>query len=293
MAAAQFSRQALIPSPIFPGCFPRRISFSTHAIKNNSEPSPFLDDLPMKEAIELGIKKLVRCFMAGLLAVLPLILTVAIVSWVVSFLQSFIGPSTYFGQFLSSLGLRLFIEADRATVGSGRETAEAFEGGILAYSLGVVIVVLVLFGIGVLVEFGARRYLASWSDRFIRRIPLIGGLYGSLKQLVDLFDKRDEAQIKAMSVVYCHFSEGGGPGVLALMPSAEKIVINNEEHYIVIIPTAPVPFGGGLVFFPTRQVTFSEMAVESLISIYVSMGVSTPQFMKIVGQATQNLPPTH
>lgn len=235
----------------------------------------------MKNAIEVGLNKLVRCFMAGLLAVLPLILTVAIVGWVVSFLQGFVGPDTWFGRTLSSLGLRLFKDAS----GSGSGAVEAFEGSVLAYLLGVVIVVIVLFTIGVFVEFGARKYLSSWGDRVFRRIPIIGSLYGSLKQLVDLFDRKDEAEIKSMSVVYCHFAEGGGPGVLALMPSAEKIIINGEEHFIVIIPTAPVPFGGGLVFFPTRLVTPSDMAVDSLISIYVSMGVTTPEFMKIAEKA--------
>jgi uncharacterized membrane protein len=231
----------------------------------------------MKNVIQFGLNKLVRCFMAGLLAVLPLILTIAIVGWVVTFLQGFVGPQTWFGRTLSSLGVKLFKDASGGTSGA----VEAFEGSYLAYALGVVIVVLVLFAIGVLVEFGARKYLTAWTDRFIRQIPIIGSLYGSLKQLVDLFDRKDEAEIKSMSVVYCRFAEGGGPGVLALMPSAEKILINGEEHFIVIIPTAPVPFGGGLVFFPTKQVTLSDMAVDNLISIYVSMGVTTPEFMKI------------
>ena len=66
------------------------------------------------------------------------------------------------------------------------------------------------------------------------------------------------------------------------MPSPEKMVINDHEYYVVIIPTAPVPFGGGLVFMPVDQVTPSDMPVENLISVYVSMGVSTPQFFKKV-----------
>jgi uncharacterized membrane protein len=236
----------------------------------------------MKAFIEYSINKLIRYFMTGLLAVLPLILTVGIVIWVVRFLRDLVGPDTYIGKSLSELGLRLFTEADKATLGGGEGVTEALRGSFLAYLLGIVLVVIGLFVLGVLFEFGAKRFFHGALDHFIAQIPIVGSLYGSLKQLVDLFDKNKEgAEIKAMSVVYCHFAAGAGPGVLALMPSSEKIMINNEEHYIVIIPTSPVPFGGALVFFPVKQVTPSEMSVDSLISIYVSMGVSTPEYMNI------------
>lgn len=222
--------------------------------------------------IENAINKLIRYFMTGLLAVLPLILTVAFVIWVVRILKDFVGPDTYIGKTLSSLGLRFFEPG----------VSEELKGSFLAYLLGIILVVFGLFVLGVLFEFGARRFFHGAMDHFISQIPILGSLYGSLKQLVDLFDKNKEgAEIKAMSVVYCRFADGGGPGVLALMPSSEKILIDNEEHYIVIIPTSPVPFGGGLVFFPVKQVTPSNMSVDSLISIYVSMGVSTPEYMNV------------
>ena len=48
---------------------------------------------------------------------------------------------------------------------------------------------------------------------------------------------------------------------------------------MVIIPTAPVPFGGGLLFMPVDSVKSSKMTVDALMSIYVSMGVTTPQFL--------------
>jgi uncharacterized membrane protein len=230
--------------------------------------------------IEYCVNKLIRYFMTGLLAVLPLILTIGIVTWVVGFLKDQVGPGTYIGKSLSRLGLSLFKEADKAALGG---VAEALEGSFLAYLLGVILVIVGLFLLGVLFEFGAKRFFHGAVDHFISQIPIIGSLYGSLKQLVDLFDQKKEgAEIKAMSVVYCHFAAGGGPGVLALMPSSEKILVNNEENYIVIIPTSPVPFGGALVFFPVKQVIPSDMSVDSLISIYVSMGVSTPEYMNVV-----------
>ena len=42
----------------------------------------------------------------------------------------------------------------------------------------------------------------------------------------------------------------------------------------MIVPTAPVPVGGGLFFIPVEMVQPTDVSVEGLMSIYVSMGVS-------------------
>jgi len=230
--------------------------------------------MDMTRFIQFGWQKLARCFVAGLLAILPLVLTIAIVSWVVTFLRDIFGPGTPVGRMLAGIGVRLFTESRIAP--GGEVVLKETLGG---YALGIILVLLVLFALGVFVEFGAKRYFKALVDRLIRHIPIIGGLYGSLTQVVDLFDQNDQAEIKAMSVVYCSFAGGGGTGALALMPSPEKIMINDEAFHVVIIPTAPVPFGGALVFFPAEQVKPANMSVDNFISIYVSMGVTTPEFM--------------
>lgn len=237
----------------------------------------------MTRFIRFGWKNIARCFMAGLLAILPLVLTVAIISWVVSLLKDFFGPQTSIGKMLASIGVRLFKES---RIAPGGEIA--LQDSFLGYLIGIVIVLAVLFALGVFVEFGAKRFLKSLLDRFVKHIPIIGGLYGSLSQVVDLFDQSEQAEIKAMSVVFCSFASGGGTGVLALMPSPEKILINGEAFHVVIIPTAPVPFGGGLVFFPADQVKPSDMSVDNFISIYVSMGVTTPEYMKAKSKLTDD-----
>jgi uncharacterized membrane protein len=130
-----------------------------------------------------------------------------------------------------------------------------------------------------LVEMGAKRLYHRMLDRLFLRVPVIGSLYGSLKQLVDMFDRKEETELKAMSVVFCHFGSSEGPGVLALMPSPTPLKVEQRDYYVVIIPTAPIPFGGGLLFVPTHLVKPVDMTVDNFISIYVSMGVTTPDFL--------------
>ncbi len=46
---------------------------------------------------------------------------------------------------------------------------------------------------------------------------------------------------------------------------------------VVLVPSAPVPVGGCLVCVPVEWVSPADFGVEALMSIYVSMGVTTPQ----------------
>ncbi len=206
-------------------------------------------------------RRIMGCFLAGLLAVLPLVLTVAIVVWVTSFVKDFIGPQTYVGSKLESLGLEF---AQNQTV---------------AYVVGCMLVLATVLVLGLIVELGAKRYLQRLVDALIKRIPLVGNIYGTSRQLVEMFDQKNDSDLKAMSVVFCFFSKDGGPGVLALMPSPERFHIDGRDYHVVVIPTAPVPFGGALLFMPVESVKPAEMSVDGLMSIYVSMGVTAPQFI--------------
>jgi uncharacterized membrane protein len=202
-----------------------------------------------------------RYFLAGVFAILPLVITVGVVIWVAEFVGSFIGPSTILGSRLQTLGLRL---------GST---------GVVAYVVGWAFVLGIVFLFGVLVEFGARRLFQRTVDAMLDRIPLIGSVYDTSKRLVDMLNKKDDANLQGMRVVFCRFGSQQGIGLLALLVSPEKFRINGCDYHVVIVPTAPVPVGGGLLFVPTACVTSADLSVDALMSIYVSMGVTTSEFV--------------
>jgi len=66
---------------------------------------------------------------------------------------------------------------------------------------------------------------------------------------------------------------------MAASEAAHRFRVGDRDYQIVIVPTAPVPFGGGLLFVPAEVVHPLELSVEGLISIYVSMGVTAGQFL--------------
>ncbi|HQI28559.1 MAG TPA: DUF502 domain-containing protein, partial [Sedimentisphaerales bacterium] len=132
---------------------------------------------------------------------------------------------------------------------------------------------------GALVQAGAKNLLQRLLDALLHRIPIIGSVYGTSKQLVGMVDKKGDENLKGMRAVFCFFGGTSGAGVLALLVSPERFHIHGRDYQIVIVPTAPVPVGGGLLFIPADMVQPADVSVEGLMSMYVSMGVTAPQFL--------------
>jgi len=215
----------------------------------------------MQWLLDVTFGRVVRCFVAGVLAILPLAITVAVVTWVAGFVSQFLGPNAIAGRALVRLGLNF----------ATNNTA--------AYAVGAALVVAIIFLVGALVQAGAKNLLQRLLDALLHRIPIIGSVYGTSKQLVGMVDKKGDENLKGMRAVFCFFGGTSGAGVLALLVSPERFHINGRDYQIVIVPTAPVPVGGGLLFIPADMVQPADVSVEGLMSMYVSMGVTAPQFL--------------
>src|SRR5690242_7621423 len=92
------------------------------------------------------VRRIVRCFVAGVLAILPVVITVTIVTWVADLIRRLMGPGTVIGGAIRRLGLGF----------ASNDTA--------AYCLGVVLVLAAILGIGVAVESGARGLVQRLTD---------------------------------------------------------------------------------------------------------------------------------
>jgi uncharacterized membrane protein len=210
----------------------------------------------------------IRTFVAGLLAVLPVVLTVAVIIWVASLIDQFVGPHSAVGKVLVSIGLTVV------------------ETRIGAYLIGIVFVLGAVYMLGLFVEAGLQRRLRAFVDNSLRRIPLVGSVYNLAHRFVGMLDRKEQADLKTMSPVWCFFGGEGGAAVLALLPTPETILLGGHQCHVVLVPTAPVPFGGGLFFVPVEWIKPASFGVEGLTSIYVSMGISAPQYLSGSPQAS-------
>lgn len=207
-----------------------------------------------------AILALVRPVITGLLAVLPVVATLALVGFLARTVANYLGPESIFGQTMASLG---------ATVVDDR----------LAYVIGLVITIGALYVIGLLVQTRLRNLWNTFLRSTLGRIPLVGTIYTTIARFVQLLEKQDDVDVQSMSPVWCFFSDEKRTAVLGLLATNERVEVEGDIYRVVMVPTAPVPFGGGLFFLPEDWVRAAPFGVEGLTNIYVSMGVTAPDYL--------------
>jgi uncharacterized membrane protein len=204
-------------------------------------------------------RHLLNVFVTGLLAALPLAATLLIFVWGARLVVEYVGPQSFFGGALLRIGLGI----------TGSE--------VVGYSIGVLVVMLAIFALGLLVQTRLHGMLEALTENIVQRIPVVRSVYDMVKKFVELFAQRDENQVKSMSPVWLHFGGVGGCAVLGLLSTPEPVRMGEVDYLAVLVPTAPVPVGGGLLYVPADWVLPADVGVDGLTSIYVSMGITSAQ----------------
>jgi uncharacterized membrane protein len=199
-----------------------------------------------------------RTFIAGFLVLLPVAVTIAVIVWVGSLIFAYLGPDSAIGRILLSIGFN-FSDSPAVT-----------------YALGAVVVIGLVYLLGVAVESRLESRIRTLIDRLMERIPFVSNLYDIAKRFVAIIDRKDPDGLKTMSPVWCFFGGEGGAAVLGLLPMPEPILIDGQRYHGILIPSAPVPVGGALIYVPEMWIKPAKIGVEALMSIYVSMGVASP-----------------
>jgi uncharacterized membrane protein len=198
-------------------------------------------------------------FLTGLLAALPLLLTIFITAWLLSLINQYLGPSSTFGSLLISLGL-------------GGEASE-----LVTYLIGLGLIIVAIYTLGLIVHSRLGSWIAALFDRIIRRIPVISNVYDVSSRFVSIVDTSGGGDsIKSMSPAWCFFGGKPGAAVLALVPSKTPLNIAGEDYLGVLVPSAPVPVGGALIYVPVAWIEPAEVGIDELMSVYVSMGITPP-----------------
>jgi uncharacterized membrane protein len=199
-----------------------------------------------------------RIFITGLLAALPLMLTIFVVAWLLALLNQYLGPGSGFGRLLGSLGF-------------GVGTSD-----LASYLIGLALIAAAIYALGLAVHSRVGPWIAALFDRTMRRIPLISNIYDLSSRFVSIVDSKNGDSIKNMSPAWCFFGGKPSAAVLALLPSKTPVMLGGEPYLAVLIPSAPVPFGGALVYVPAAWIEPAEGGIDELMSVYVSMGITPP-----------------
>jgi uncharacterized membrane protein len=191
-----------------------------------------------------------RYFLAGLLAFLPVAITLWFIGWVIGLLDSV-----------------LDVLPDAAHPNSYLPFAIP--------RLGAVVTLLLILILGILTSgVATRRFLAAWERIFIQ-IPIFRGVYTAAQKLVQTFLGQSNAQRQVVMIEYPRagvFTVGFAMG-RAWSHLEEK---KNAQLVNVFVPTTPNPTSGFFLLVPTNEVTLLNMTMEEALKLITSSGLITP-----------------
>lgn len=137
-------------------------------------------------------------------------------------------------------------------------------------------VVLLVTALGYFSNYFLGKYFFGVGERAIQRIPAVGALYNSVKQIVATFG----AQKKNLftKVVMIEFPRKG-TWVLAFLTSkfqGEPHLQTGVEAWTVFVPTTPNPTSGFLIMVPRHEIIELEMPVGDGMKMIISGGAVIP-----------------
>ena len=143
----------------------------------------------------------------------------------------------------------------------------------LAATLVVVLLVTVL---GYLSQYFFGRFLLSLFERSVQKIPGIGAIYNSVKQIVTTFGAGRKTLFN--QVVLVQFPRAGcwTLGFLTNKTQGEPQTRAGTEMWTVFVPTTPNPTSGFLLMLPRHEIVELDMHVGDAMKMILSGGAVMP-----------------
>lgn len=134
--------------------------------------------------------------------------------------------------------------------------------------------VLIVFGIGFAVTNALGRHLLHWFESKIRRLPLLGFVYSSIKQLVDAL-KGLGSERKFKGVAYVEYPSPGCR-LLGFVTGNFHDAQLGKDVTSVFLPTAPNPLTGFVIIIEDERVHDANMSLEEASKLVLSAGLVAP-----------------
>jgi len=139
--------------------------------------------------------------------------------------------------------------------------------------LGIVLTGLVVWLAGVLASNVLGRRLIGQGDTFISRIPIIGSIYGPVKQFTETVVNRRRDGFR--QVVLAEYPTEG-LWILGFATGDVKLDPTGKVGRCVFVPTSPNPATGWMVVFPPEKVRDTQLTIEEAMQLVVSAGIVVP-----------------
>lgn len=138
--------------------------------------------------------------------------------------------------------------------------------------MGIITLIFFILLVGMLSANYLGTRLVRYSDQLMQKVPLVRGIYSTVKQIMETFSMKQSFQGVAL-VEYPRkgcYSVGFMTG--EVQPANLKLD-GNEAFVTVFVPTTPNPTAGFLLVLPQSEVTQLDMSVEQGMKFIISLGL--------------------
>ncbi len=193
------------------------------------------------------MKRISRWFINGLLALLPITITLYVTWWIASLAESFFG---------APLRGWLGVRADAT--------------GYYFYGLGLVFMIVLLVCIGLFLEFYLGKLLMTWSEGLLARIPVVKQFYSSIKEIIDFFNPDKKLNAGNYMVIVTPLPDVRMLGYVTRDTlEGMKGALGEEDDVVVILPFC-YQMGGNCIIVPRRMVRRVDLSFEEGMKVALS-----------------------
>ena len=211
-------------------------------------------------------QKIRNIFIAGILSLLPFVITVYLLYFLYDIIVSNAMPLV-------------------------KQIARQYNFDFSAYVFKIVtliIVIIIIFLIGILTKMYFGKILIKILDNIIAKIPVARSIYNATKQVVDSFKNSTGSSFS--KVVLVEFPRRDMWMIAFLVRDSLDFMESastKEESCNVFIPTAPNPTSGFVAVVPKKDIRELDISVEEGIKFVLSIGIiniKDPEEIKKLGK---------
>ncbi|MCK5779383.1 MAG: DUF502 domain-containing protein [Psychrilyobacter sp.] len=213
------------------------------------------------------MKSLKSLFFTGLIAILPLLITINLLIWISRLISGYLNGNIVIIEMVKHL--------------SHEDLQSELPVKIMVYIFAVLILTLLIILMGLAMKNVIGKAIANSIDKIISKIPVIKTIYTTILQIRELmFSSGTKAYQK---VVLIEYPRKGSYSLGFLTNRNNKFfcdLLEKEELISIFVPTSPNPTSGMFIMVESSEVRELDIKVEDAIKLIVSGGAIIPKNME-------------
>lgn len=206
-----------------------------------------LSGLTQPPQLRRTVRKLTGTFLTGLLAILPILVTIAVVMWLISAAEAVLG------------GL----------------VSVLLPGKLYLPGMGLLLAIVLIFLVGLGLQGVFMRQFLHWIEEGLNRIPLIKTVYGAVRDLTGMLSNKNERRFSQVVMVRLPNLPMRLVGFVTIENLSAVGLASEDDEVAVYLPMS-YQIGGYTLLLPRRYLTPLDMGFEEAMRFVITAGLSRP-----------------